>query len=495
MKDMRVLAMDYGASSGRGIVGIYDGERLCTEEVHRFDNKPVTMAGRLLWDLPSLYGSIAPALSEAKARFGGVSSVGIDTWGVDYGYIDKNGHLLSLSVHYRDSRTDSVRDEFFRVIPWDELYSVTGIQDLAFNTIYQLWCDVKNDSHVVGAAERMMFIPDLFNYFLSGEMRTEYTIASTGAILDAKTRGLAGDLLSRIGFEGSMLPPLTEPSTVIGKLRGDVRDAAGGDVDVVATASHDTASAVLAVPASGVDFVYISCGTWSLLGTELSSPLINDRSRELSFTNEGGAGGTIRFLKNISGLWLKQESRRQYAREGVRYTHDELSDAAASSMSCRYIIDPDDDAFTPPGNMVTRIADYCERTGQGRPESVGEVMRCIFDSLTMRYRWGVEKIRELTGRQASEIHIVGGGVKESVLCQMTADKCGIPVVAGPAEATSIGNICSQLIARGELSGISEARELVRRSCEPTVYEPNVGRPDAELEDRVYNEVFLKLIEK
>lgn len=488
----KVLAIDLGASSGRGIVGSFDGERLLTGENHRFDNSPVSLAGRFSWDIPALYGNILASLTKAAAD-GGVDSVGVDTWGVDYGYIDKNGHLLALPAHYRDRRTENIREEFFRVIPWDELYGRTGIQDLAFNTIYQLYCDVTRDPHIVGAAERMLFVPDLLNYFLTGQCVTEYTIASTGAILDAEKRTVADDLLRRIGFDPALIPALREPSTVLGALTDEVRELTGADknVRVINTASHDTASAVLAVPAEGDDFAYVSCGTWSLLGTELPSPKITDDTRKYSFTNEGGAEGKIRFLKNIAGLWLKQESRRQWMREGKSFTHDELSAAAFASPMGRFLIDPDDDVFTPQGNMPARIADFCRRTGQGAPESEGEIIRAVFDSLALRYRWGIEKIRELTGKSVSEIHIVGGGVREYELMQLAADVCGIPVVAGPMEATAIGNICSQLIALGELSGVGEARELVRRSTEPVIYEP--GR-DCKKWDTVY-ERFLKLIAK
>ena len=483
--------MDYGASSGRGIVGSFDGERLLTQEVGRFDNAPVMLAGRLVWEITSLYANILPTIAEAKTRVGGIDSIGVDTWGVDYGYIDNNGHLLSLPVNYRDDRTRSIRGEFFDRIPWDELYGRTGIQDLAFNTIYQLYCDVARDPHIVGAAKRMLFIPDLLNYLLSGVEAMEYTIASTGAILDAKTRRIADDLLRRVGFDTDLLAPLVEPSTVIGKLTGEMRTVAGKDVNVVATASHDTASAVLATPAEGENFAYVSCGTWSLLGVELPSPMITPETQKYGFTNEGGAGGKIRFLKNIAGLWLKQQSRKQWIREGRQFTHDELSDAAMASTPHKFLIDPDDDSFTPPGDMPSRISEFLVKTGQGAPSNEGEITRAIFDSLALRYRWSIEKIRELTGNPISEIHIVGGGVRENVFMQLAADACGIPVIAGPSEATAMGNICSQLIAAGELGSIAEARQLVRRSTELAVYEPHGDRAAW---DGAY-ERFLSILEK
>ncbi len=485
----KVLAVDLGASSGRGIIGSFDGKRLLTEELHRFDNAPVSLAGRFSWDIPALYGNILTSITKAAVS-GGVSSVGVDTWGVDYGYIDKNGHLLSCPAHYRDKRTENVQNEVFRLIPWQELYGRTGIQDISFNTIYQLYCDVRDDGHIVSSARRALFTPDLLNYLLSGCEATEYTIASTGAILDAASRTLAGDLLRRVGFDPELFAPLVFPSNVLGGLTREVREitGAGNDVKVVNTASHDTASAVLATPADSADFAYISCGTWSLLGVELPEPKITEDSMKYCFTNEGGAGGKIRFLKNISGLWIEQESRRQWARQGKKYTYDELSEAALASEPYKFLIDPDDALFTPQGDMPSRIADFCERTGQGRPETVGEIVRCIFDSLSLRYRWGVEVVRKLTGKPVNEIHIVGGGVREYALMRLAADACGIPVIAGPAEATAIGNICSQLIADGSLSGIEEARELVRRSTELSVYEPH----PSSLTEAAY-ERFLKLI--
>ncbi len=479
MSGKKMLALDLGASSGRGIVGSFDGERLVTEEIHRFENSPVSLAGRFLWDIPALFGNILTAITKASSS-GGVSSVGIDTWGVDYGYIDKNGHLLSCPVHYRDSRTENIREEVFGIIPWTELYGRTGIQDLAFNTIYQLRCDVRDDPHIIGAARRALFTPDLLNYFLTGVEATEYTIASTGAIIDAEKRSIAKDLLLRIGVSPELFAPCVQPFTVLGGLSAEVRGitGAGEDVKAVCTASHDTASAVLATPAKDPDFAYISCGTWSLLGVELPEPKITDETREYGFTNEGGAEGKIRFLKNISGLWLEQESRRAWGRRGRKYTYDELSEAALASKPFRYLIDPDDALFTPQGDMPSRIAEYCSRTGQGSPETPGEIVRCIFDSLALRYRWGVETVRKLTGKPVREIHVVGGGVREGALMRIAADVCGIPVVAGPSEATATGNICSQLIAGGELSSVSEARELVSRSTELSVYEPTAeGREE------------------
>ncbi len=492
MKSYNVLAMDFGASSGRGIVGGFDGDKITLSELHRFENRPVMLAGRYTWDFPSLYAEIIAAMGKA-AQSGGVSSLGIDTWGVDYGYIDKNGHLLSNPVHYRDARTSDIREKLFEKLPWDELYGITGIQDLVFNTVYQLYADVTKDPHIVAAADKMLFTPDLFNYFLTGEAATEYTIASTGALLDAYKRSISSEILSKIGMPESFFAPIKQPSTYLGKLLPDVRALSGADdLNVINVASHDTASAVIAVPAETDDFVYISSGTWSLLGTETKAPVITPESRKYGFTNEGGADGTVRVLKNIAGLWLSQESRRQWTREGTKYSFDELASMANDAVPHRFLIDPDDEAFTPAGDMPRRIGDYCESTGQGRPETPGEIIRCIFDSLALRYRWSIEKINGIRGTKAKSINIVGGGTKEKDLCRLAADACGIPVYAGPTEATALGNIASQLIASGHLGGISDARAAVRSSFPLETYEPNMSDKDAW--DEAYGR-FLTLIEK
>ncbi len=489
IKMYNVLAMDFGASSGRGIIGRFDGERITTEEIHRFENKPVMLAGRFSWDAPALYSEILTAISKAVGSEGGIGTVGVDTWGVDYGYIDSNGHLLQNPTHYRDTRTLGIREKLFERVPWNELYGITGIQDMNFNTVYQLYADLLYSPHLIEAADKMLFMPDLFNYLLTGEMRTEYTIASTGAILDAKTRSFSSALLEKAGIPERLFAPMAKPASVLASLRDDVRALTGADASlkVVNTASHDTASAVIAVPAAGESFVYISSGTWSLLGTELKAPLITDTSRKYCFTNEGGAEDKIRFLKNIAGLWLSQESRRQWRREGREYSFDELAGMAAAAAPRRYIIDPDDERFTPPGDMPKRIADFCEETGQGRPETPGEIIRCIFDSLALRYRWSIERINEMSGEKVPYIHIVGGGTKEKDLCRLAADACGIPVYAGPTEATALGNIASQLISSGEVGNVAEARSIIRASFPMAEYEPHLEDKDA------WDEAYLRFL--
>ncbi len=475
MKQLDFLGIDLGASSGRGIVGSFDGERLKLREVHRFPNEPQMLNGRFTWDILRLFAESKNAI---RAACGGeLRSIGLDTWGVDYGLLDARGRLVSDPVHYRDRRTEGIRSEFEGVLPKERLYGITGIQLLDFNTVYQLYAD-RRDGTGVGA-KRMLFIPDLLGYFLTGEQACEYTVASTGALLDAARRDLSEEILSALGLERDFFAPLVSPGTPLGGLNADVSAEVGGcRAGVVSIASHDTASAVLAVPAEKNEkFIYISSGTWSLLGTELDEPVINPDALARNFTNEGGVGGKIRFLKNIMGLWLLQESRRQWRRE--RRGEDEigfdaLSAAAAAAPSCRSVIDPDDPLFATPGDMPGRIAEYCKETGQCVPETPGETVRVIFDSLALCYRRTIAGISSLCGIAPTAINIVGGGSKDTLLNQITADICGLPVVAGPSEATAVGNIAVQLIAAKEAADASEAREIVRRSFSTKVYYPSAG---------------------
>lgn len=476
MSALKMLAIDLGASSGRGIVGKFDGERLTLAENHRFPNEPVNAAGHFCWDILRIFHEIKSSILKCSlCDDRDIKSIGIDTWGVDYGYLDKNGALLANPYHYRDSRTEGIQDYAFSKVQYDEIYGVTGIQTINFNTIYQLIADLRDRPEVVAAADKLLFTPDLLNYFLTGEKFTEYTIASTGAVLDANKYDIAKDLLGKFGINTNLFSPVVMPGHHIGPLTSALREEFGGiGAHVVNIAAHDTASAVIAVPATNDDFVYISSGTWSLMGTELKTPIINEVSKKYNFTNEGGANGTIRFLKNIMGLWLEQESRRQWRREGKEVSFDQLSRMATASKQLACIINPDDDTFTAPGNMPKRIAEYCRRTGQHVPETMGEIVRCIFDSLALRYRWTIEKMEEITGKKYRFINIVGGGTKEAILCQYAADACGIPVYAGPVEATAIGNISMQAIAAGEIADIGQAREMIRNSFEIKYYEPHTS---------------------
>ena len=476
MAERKMLAIDLGASSGRGIVGAFDGERLTLRENHRFSNDPVNLCGRLYGDILRIFHEIKLSVQKTVLDGDAVSSIGIDTWGVDYGLLDRAGRLLSNPVHYRDTRTEGAQELVSRTVPAEELYRVAGIQTLNFNTVYQLAVEREEAPEKLAQAERMLNIPDLLNYFLTGRMANEYTILSTGALLDAKKRDYAWELLDRLGIPRRLFGDVTAPGTDLGTLLPQVQGETGKtDAHVLTVASHDTASAVIAVPSEEKDFLYISSGTWSLMGTELSDPLINAESRAANFTNEGGACGTVRFLKNIMGLWIIQESRRQWRREGKDYSFAQMEAWAKESTPFRSLIDVDDSDFATPGDMPEKIRAYCKRTAQPVPESVGEVVRCIYESLALKYRSVAERVMELMGRRARVIHVVGGGTKDRFLSQLTADACGIPVCAGPEEATAIGNLMMQLMAAGEVSDLGQARRVVAASFETKQYLPTADR--------------------
>ena len=476
MAELKMLAIDLGASSGRGIVGSFNGKTLSLRENHRFSNDPVTLNGRLHWDILRIFHEIKQSITKTVLEGDNVSSIGIDTWGVDYALLDKHGRMLSNPVHYRDTRNDGVQKKINRIVPAQELYAVAGIQDLNFNTVYQLFTDKEESPEKWELADRMLNIPDLLNYFLTGVMANEYTILSTGALLDAKKRAYAFDLLDRLGISREIFGEIVQPGTVLGGLLPQVLGETGKtDAKVMTVASHDTASAVLAVPTQEEDFIYISSGTWSLMGTELKEPLINDRSMNANFTNEGGALGTVRFLKNIMGLWIIQESRRQWKREGKDYSFAQMEAWAKEATAFRSIINVDHPSFSTPGNMPEKIRDYCRMTGQPIPETVGEVVRCIYESLALKYRHVAQLIQEMMGKQAKVIHVVGGGTKDGFLSQMTADACGIPVAAGPEEATAIGNLMMQAIAAGEVANIKQAREIISASFDLKHYTPTADR--------------------
>ena len=475
MKSLQMLAIDLGASSGRGIVGSYDGNRLTLDEVHRFSNDPVTVCGTFRWDILRILHEIKTAIRAAGLAGFTPEGMGIDTWGVDFGLLDQHGELLSNPVHYRDTRTVGIFDEVEGVLPAEYLYNLTGIQQIAFNSVYQLAAQKRDNPELLAAAEKMLFIPDLLNYFLTGKTANEYTVTTTGALVNAATGKCASELFDRLGVK-RLIGDLAPAGGLLGGLSDAVSAELGGaKLDVYHVASHDTASAVISVPAAEPDFVYISSGTWSLMGTELTSPLINGETRRLNFTNEGGALGTIRFLKNIMGLWIVQESRRQWKREGKEYSFADLQRMAEAEAPLQSFIDPDNALFATPGDMPRRVVEYCKKTGQKVPENEGQIVRTIMESLALRYRATAEGIAALRGKPATAIHIVGGGAKDTFLCRLTADACGIPVVAGPVEATSIGNLCMQLVGKGELTGLAEARELVRRSFDTAVYEPAADR--------------------
>ena len=479
MATKRMLAIDLGASSGRGIIGEFDGEKITLNEIHRFSNDPVMMPGGFYWDTLRLLFEIKTAILKASHE-GGVDTMGIDTWGVDYGYLDKSGTLLSNPYHYRDVRTSDIQDYVFnKYASKSDIYNVTGIQSMNFNTIYQIAADLRDRPWIVENAESLLHMPDLLGYMLTGKKFTEYTIASTGALLNAETRDYARDLIAKFTIPEGIFCDIVSPGYNMGGLLPLIEEETGNTgVNVIKVASHDTASAVLSVPATDEDFLYISSGTWSLMGIESKTPVINEISEKFELTNEGGVGGTIRVLKNIMGLWIEQESRRQWTREGTKYSFDDLSRMALESKPFQCFIDPDDQLFATAGNMPKRIREYCKKTGQHVPETVGEIVRCIFESLALRYRSTAEKLEKLTGRTYPTINIVGGGTKEKMLSQFTADASHKTVCAGPVEATTLGNIAMQCIASGEIKDIWEARRIIRASFDIEEYTPNAETASA-----------------
>lgn len=469
------IAIDIGASSGRVILGRWDGTRFTLEEIHRFPNGMIERDGHLFWDVNRLWHEVQHGLrtyarQEQSSR---LASIGIDTWAVDYGLIDEAGNLIGDPFAYRDARNEGMAERIDAIIPPTELYERTGLQRLPFNTLYQLYAERQGDR--LPRAATMLLIPDLFHYWLTGKRVAEYTNASTTMFLDARRRVWATDLLERLGIPTHLLPPLVMPGTPLGPLVPELREALGlpGNVTVVAVGTHDTASAVAAVPHLDAQSAYISSGTWSLVGVERSEPLINEAARRLNVTNEGGVYGTIRLLKNVSGLWLLQECQRCWQADGLNLSWDAIIAQAAAAPAGRSYIDPDAPEFLAVGDMPARIREYCRRNGQPVPETVGEIARCCLDSLALRYREVIDALADLTGQPITTVRIVGGGSQNTLLCQLTADLCRRPVVAGPTEGTALGNILVQAIAMGYLPDLATARQVAAASVSQTTYRSGV----------------------
>jgi rhamnulokinase len=467
------LACDLGAESGRvmlGSIASSDG-RLTLEELHRFANEPVQLPNGLYWDAFRLFHDILRGLTVAgRARKLAVAGIGIDAWGVDFGLTGRDGGLVDNPRHYRDSRNNGMMERTFAAVPRDLVFAHTGIQLMQINSLCQLYAAKLAGAPGLDAADKLLFMPDLFNYWLTGERAAELTIASTSQFYNPRERRWSTELFDRLGLPAGILPDIVEPGRRLGSLLPHVQDATGlRNVPVYATASHDTASAVAAVPARGTDWCYISSGTWSLMGVELEAPLINEHSLAENLTNEVGFGGRIRLLKNIAGLWLVQECRRAWAAAGQEYTYAELTDMAASAPAYEGWIDPDQ--FLEPGHMPDKIGAWCRRNSLPVPKNPGALIRAILESLAERYRQVLAALESLTGRRINTVHIVGGGSKNRLLNQLVADATGRIVVAGPSEATAAGNVLVQAIGSGLLADLEEARELVRRSFEVETFEP------------------------
>jgi rhamnulokinase len=467
----KLLAFDLGAESGRGVLGLFDGQRLTLDVVHRFANGPVRILEALHWDVLRLYGEMLAGLRLAAEK-GGIDSVGVDTWGVDFALLGRDGALLGNPRHYRDPHTEGMEQVAFQRVPRAEIFRQTGLQFMRFNTLFQLLALQRDRSPLLDMAEHLLMIPDLFHYFLTGVRANEFTDASTTQLYDPTARGWAQGLIKAFNLPGQIFGSIIAPGTVVGPLRASVTsDTRLNAIPVIAPASHDTGSAVAAVPAQGKAWAYISSGTWSLMGAELETPLINDQTAAFNFTNEGGVGGTIRLLKNIMGLWLVQECRRTWERAGHAYTYEELARLAGAAQPFVSLVDPDHTSFILPTDMPTALGEFCRRSGQPIPVEPGAVVRCALESLALRYRWVLERLEELLGRRLEVIHIVGGGCQNELLCQLAADACNRPVLAGPVEATAIGNVLVQAIGLGLLGTLADAREVVRRSFEVKTYSP------------------------
>ncbi|MGB3828760.1 MAG: rhamnulokinase family protein [Ornithinimicrobium sp.] len=475
---LRVVAVDLGASSGRVVVGTVGADQLSLQEVHRFDNGAVPVRDRLHWDVLGLFREVLVGLRAAAAA-GPVQSVGIDSWAIDYGLLDSGGQLIGIPVSHRDSRTDGVRAGVEARIGEASLYDVTGLQRLPFSTLFQLLTEGTR----LDIAETMLLLPDLFGYWLTGVVAAERTNASTTDMFDARLSQWAVDVVQRLGVPTRLLPTLVDPGVILGPVSDAVSEQTGLGVatPVVTVGSHDTASAVVAVPFDDPGrAAYICSGTWSLVGVELPSPVLTTAAREMDFTNEGGVDGTIRFLRNVSGLWVLSESIRTWADQGWQVDLHELLHEAASVPAGRSVIDPGHPDFLPPGDMPARIRAHCERSGQPVPQSPGDVVRCIVDSLAAAYARTLDQIGELTGMEVQVVHLVGGGARNQLLCQATADATGLPVLAGPVEASAIGNVLVQARAMGaDLPDLASMRSLVRATHPAQRYRPHHAAPGAE----------------
>ncbi|MBL8155853.1 MAG: rhamnulokinase [Anaerolineae bacterium] len=459
MSTKRVIAIDLGAESGRVMQVSFDGNSLHSDEIHRFANQPVTVSGTLYWDALRLFHEITTGIRAVPA---GAASLGIDTWGVDFAFLDRDGRLLANPLHYRDRSWEGMMDWVFERVPRRELYQRTGLQIIAVNGIWRLAGLVRNHSPLLEIAHTYLTLPDLFNYWLSGSKTCEFTHASTHQLYNPRLNNWDMELIQRLGVPTAVFGEIVPPGTTLGEYQG---------IRVIAPPTHDTGSAVVAVPTVTDDYAYCSSGTWSLLGLELPEAVIDDAAYEANITNEGGAENTWRFLKNIAGMWLVQQCRATWAAQGTTYEYPQLAAMAEEAPPFTAFIDPDEGDFYQPGDMPAHIRAFCDRTGQTAPETVGAFVRIIYESLAMKYRYVLDQVCRVAGRKAEVFHIIGGGSRNALLCQMTADATGRVVVAGPAEATALGNAIVQLVALGEFKDIAEARRLLSETAGTVTYEP------------------------
>jgi rhamnulokinase len=466
------LAFDLGATSGRSMLVSLQNGKIEWKELTRFPNKIIHLQDRYYWDIWALYEALKEGLSAAAASKCALDAIGIDTWGVDFAYLGDDGLLLGQPRSYRDPYTTGKPEEYFKLLPRKEVYDCTGIQIMNFNSLYQLYAAKEENASVLKAAKDMLFMPDALSYLLTGKKVCEYTIASTSQLLNPRTKQIESKLFEVMGLKPSMLPPLVPPGTITGYLTDSIAKECGlGKVPVIAVAGHDTASAVVAVPAENEHFAYLSSGTWSLMGIEIAAPIITEETCRLNFTNEGGAEGTTRFLKNITGMWLLEQCRAAWASQGKQYTYPEIVSLSGSVAGFQSLIDPDHPSFANPENMTEAIAGYCRNTQQKAPSTAAEFIRCIFDSLALKYRFVLDNLQKEAPFKIEKLHVIGGGSQNRLLNQFTANSTGLPVIAGPSEATVIGNALMQAKGLGIVTSLHKIRTIVRNSVSLEVFQP------------------------
>ncbi|MBP2025587.1 rhamnulokinase [Peptoniphilus stercorisuis] len=479
--EKKVLAIDFGASSGRAMLGIYNGETIKYEEIHRFSNDPVVVNNTMYWDVLRLLHEIKQSLIKSK-KYGKIDSLAIDTWGVDFGLINKEGDLIENPIHYRDLRTVEVFNNIEKYISLGELYSITGNQIMNINTLFQLLSLKENKSELLNKTDSILLMPDLLSYFLTNKKYSEVTIASTTQIYNQKEKSWSSELIDKFKIPKNIFKDIVKSGTIVGEISDEVAKELSIDkLKVIAVAGHDTQSALIATPAEDEDFAFLSCGTWSLLGSEENSPIINEKSYKYNITNEVAHENKTSFLKNIIGLWLVQESRRQWIKEGKNLSFSSLEKMAEETEEFKCFIDPDDEIFVSSGNIPQRIKNYCKETKQYIPKTEGEIIRCINESLALKYRKSLEELKDCTNKNYNTIHMIGGGIQSELLCKMTSSACNRKVLAGPVEATVLGNISMQLIALGSIENVQEARHIIKKSEEIKEYLPK----DKEKWDKAY----------
>ncbi|NDW18988.1 rhamnulokinase [Dysgonomonas sp. 216] len=472
MKTFNFFAFDIGATSGRSILATLTDGKLEMEEMTRFPNKIQRIHNKYYWNIFSLFEALKEGLKVVASKGVKLDAIGIDTWGVDFVYLGEDGSILGLPRSYRDPYTNGIPEEYFRIIPRKEVYELTGIQIMNFNSIFQLFAAKKENSSALNAAKDVLFMPDALSYLLTGKKVCEYTIASTSQLLNPRTKNFEPKLFEAMDINPSIMQPIVMPGEVIGYTTDNInKDCGLNGVPVVAVAGHDTGSAVAAVPAENENFAYLSSGTWSLMGIEVKDPIINEDSFQMNFTNEGGVGGTTRFLKNITGMWLLEQCRKEWETTGTNYSYPQIVELSGSVEGFQSLIDPDDPSFANPESMTKAIVDFCVKTKQKAPVTHADFIRCIFDSLAMKYKAVLDCLQKVAPFTIEKLHVIGGGSQNALLNQMTANSIGIPVVAGPAEATAIGNVMMQAKGVGAVSSLSDMRKVIRNSTTPTVFEP------------------------